>query len=97
MGYCKTHKHTFSWCCAICDEEYLYMGRTHLLEFFRQGIRGESTTAKTIQEIVAYEHGLTFFQPSSREGVVIKQVNKPAKIVKFKSNIFLDAKNKIRK
>ena len=96
MGYCKIHKNAFGWCCAICDEEWLYAGRTNLIEFFRQGIRGEKSTATTIQEIAAYEHGITFFQPvkGEKEGLVIRSVNKPTKIVKIKTNIFLTAKNK---
>lgn len=37
MRTCKIHKIKYAYCCGICDYEYAYISRAHLLSSFREG------------------------------------------------------------
>lgn len=43
---------------ASVEEEWTYMGRTHLLDAFRAGVKGKSYPCHDVQHQAAYEHGV---------------------------------------
>lgn len=58
MSYCKLHGVKYGWTCGICEEEWLYMGRTHLLDAFRAGVKGKPYPCHNVHHQAAYEHGV---------------------------------------
>lgn len=70
MGYCHEHRKHFKWTCSVCDTAWEYMGRTHLLDAFNAGVRGEEETTTWQADPhhhAAYLHGKEYCtrQPGS--------------------------------
>lgn len=81
MRRCKTHKRDFGWTCPVCEEEWNYSSRTHLLDAFRKGVRGEQFQSTDVQQQAAYEHGKTY-KPTVSEAPKKKPFNRRAFLVR---------------
>ena len=57
---CRIHNLNFGYTCPACDAAYAYLGRSHLVVHFNAGVKGVASTAVTLQEKAAYEHGQTY-------------------------------------
>jgi hypothetical protein len=91
MSYCKLHNIQFGWTCGICEEEWLYMGRTHLLDAFRAGVKSKPYPCHDVQRKAAYEHGVetkrNYTRPSTTKPVQMRSwLPEPELEIKLKSN-----------
>jgi hypothetical protein len=88
--FCKTHKHTFSYTCAICEEELSYISNTSLIEFFRTGVRGQLSCAVTHAQHAAYEAGYEWYKAKNKHALKsttpTKEAPMDAKFRRLKDN-----------
>jgi hypothetical protein len=54
---CNNHKVRFSYTCPFCEEEYSYISRTNLIDYFRAGVLGKEIPMNDVQQKAAYEQG----------------------------------------
>jgi hypothetical protein len=69
-GYCHEHRKKLGWTCPACETAWEYTGRTHLLDAFNAGVRGEEETTEWQADPhhhAAYLHGKEYCtrQPGS--------------------------------